>query len=71
MSLLEEPGFAISISIIILGLALGLPSLSLGDFGLDFSQMNTLVISVLRLGLISLAVVIGTRPLRDEKDQKV
>lgn len=66
MKLLEEPGIAVSISIIIFGIALALPNITFGYFGFDFSKFPTSAITVLRLGLITLAVTIGTQPLENK-----
>lgn len=66
MKYLDEPGFAVSIAIFIFGLALALPNISLGYFGFDFSTFPTSAITIMRLGLIALAVTIGTRPLESD-----
>lgn len=60
---LEDAGISLSLAVIILGFALALPSVDFGIFGLDFSEMSTTVISILRLGLIGLAISIGLQPL--------
>lgn len=66
MAVIEDTGLSLSLAIIVLGIALGLPNLSFGMFGFDFSKMPPLVISILRLGLIGLAISIGLKPI--EKD---
>lgn len=60
---LNDSGTAISTSIILLGVALALPNISLGNFGLDFSQFSTISITIIRLGIIALAINIGLKPL--------
>lgn len=64
-SFLDDPAVAVSISIILFGIALGLPSISFGKFGWDFGTFPTTTISVMRLGIISLAIAIGLKPLGD------
>lgn len=68
MSILDDTGIALSTTIIILGLALGLPNIELGIFGIDFSQFSSTVITVIRLGLVGLAISIGLKPLEDKTD---
>lgn len=63
---IEDTGLSLSISVIILGLALALPDITFGIFGFDFSKFNPVVISIIRLGLIGLAISIGLQPI--EKD---
>lgn len=67
MSYLDDTGIALSITIILLGFALGLPNIDLGIFGVDFSKFNTTVTTVLRLGIIGLGISIGLKPL-EKKD---
>lgn len=68
MSILNDEGFAIGIAVILFGLALGLPNLTFGMFGFDFSKFPTTVITVVRLGIIILAVSIGLKPIEDKQD---
>lgn len=63
MAYLDDPGIALSITIILLGFALGLPSIELGIFGIDFSQFNGTVITILRIGIIAFAISIGLKPI--------
>lgn len=63
MSLLEDEGVAISISLFLFGIALGLPNLTLGVFGFDFSKFPVTVITIMRIGIIGLALSIGLKPL--------
>jgi len=66
MAIIEDTGLSLSLAVIILGLALGLPSLDFGMFGFDFSKMSPVVISILRLGLIGLALTIGLKPIEND-----
>jgi len=67
---MKDPAFTLSISLILFGVALGLPYIELGIFGLDFSEFPTAVITILRLGIISLAVAIGLKPLQSGDEAK-
>lgn len=66
--LLDDSGIAISLTIIIFGIALALPAINLGKFGLDFSTFPTSAITVLRIGLIGLGIAIGLKPLQDDRE---
>lgn len=68
-SLLDDPGIALSLTIVIFGLALALPYISFGDFGFDFGTFPTSAITIIRIGLIGLAITIGLKPL--QKDDEV
>lgn len=70
MSYLNDTGIAISISIILLGLALGLPNIELGIFGIDFGEFSTSVIAVIRIGLVGLAISIGLKPLENKNGKE-
>jgi len=66
MSWLDDPAITISVAIILFGIALGLPYIDLGIFGIDFGEFPTGVITILRLGIIALAIAIGLKPLSDD-----
>lgn len=68
-SFLDDPGIALSITIILFGLALALPSISFGDFGFDFAQFPSSAITIIRIGIIGLAITIGLKPLDKEGGQ--
>ena len=68
MAVIEDTGLSISVAILILGVALGLPHISFGELGLDFGAMPATVIAILRLGLIGLALSVGLKPI--EKDRR-
>lgn len=70
MSILDDEGFAIGIAVILLGIALGLPNLELGIFGFDFSEFPVTVLTVMRLGIIIVAITVGLKPL-ENKDNNV
>lgn len=65
MSILDEEGYAIGIAVILLGIALGLPNIELGIFGFDFSQFPVTVLTVIRIGIIIIAITIGLKPLEN------
>lgn len=67
MELLEDKGIAIGIAVFLMGLALALPDLTLGIFGFDFSEFPVAVITVLRIGLIIIAVSIGLKPIETDE----
>lgn len=69
MTLIEDEGVAISIAIIIFGIALGLPNINLGIFGVDFSAFPTLVITTMRIGLIGLALSIGLKSIESDSNK--
>lgn len=62
-SLLDDPTFAVSLSILMLGLALGLPYITFGDFGLDFGTFPNTAITVMRIAIIGMAIAVGMKPL--------
>lgn len=64
----EDPGIAISIAIILFGIAFALPYLSLGNFGLNMADVPTTALSIIRLGIISLGVVIAIKPIRKQEN---
>jgi len=64
---IKDTGLSLSLAVIILGIALGLPNLTLGLFGFDFSKMPPTVIAILRLGLIGIAISIGLKPINNDK----
>lgn len=66
MGYLDDPSIAISISIILLGFALGLPNVELGIFGIDFGAFSNGTLIILRLGIIALALSIGIKPLENK-----
>ena len=70
MSWMKDPAFTLSLALILFGIALGLPYIELGIFGLDFSEFPTAVITTLRLGIIGLAVAIGLKPLQSKGEDK-
>jgi len=68
MSILDDEGFAIGTAVILFGMALGLPNVNLGVLGFDFSQFPVAVITVMRLGIIIVALSIGLKPLEKGED---
>ena len=65
MSILDDEGYAIGIAVILFGIALGLPNIELGIFGFDFSQFPVTVLTVMRIGIIIIAITIGLKPLEN------
>lgn len=68
MSILNDEGFALGVAVFLFGIALGLPNLELGVLGFDFSQFPVLVITVMRLGIIIVALSVGLKPLEKENE---
>lgn len=67
MSAFDDTGIAMSTTIILFGFALALPNIELGIFGIDFSTFPTTVNTLIRIGIIGLAVSIGLKPIENKK----
>lgn len=68
MSWLKDPATAIGISIILLGIALGLPNITI-SFPLEMTlgeDLPSSVITTMRIGIIIIAIAIGLNPLEKE-----
>lgn len=68
MGFLDDTAIAISVSIMLFGLALALPYIEI-TFPIELmieEDLPGLVVTILRLSIISLAVAVGSKPLTKE-----
>lgn len=67
MGFLDEPSYAISTAIILLATALALPYINI-TFPIELhlgEDLPTIVTTIMRIGVIALAIAVGSKPLSD------
>lgn len=71
MAVFDDTGYAVATTLMLFAIAIALPDVVINwPFDLNIGQdFSTLAISLMRLGLIALAVNIGLKPLSDNDSE--